>query len=210
MKKNSLSRDQRRRAKLAKRRTSSDAMDARRPIGDKYRKERFIQPMLHTELAILSTYIMSQKRLTDDVVKEGIKTLISQLDSGAVRFPPEDDPELFDSPELTDFLIWSIGDQWRQMADQGEVVSTKDLIGILRTVLDSLEVWTTGGKGSRGYLIYLEGFVKKLGVPVSTELSSGWSRSAKDSEMGLPFGLVGRIYASLGLSRIWGNRSRGN
>lgn len=172
MKKNQLSRDQRRRAKLAKRRPDSGGFGPRsqnRSISGKYRKARFAEPVYYTELGILVSYVMTQKRLTDDMVREGIKRLIARLDAGSVQFPPIDDPDLFDSPEPANFLIWNIGDQWRRLYARGARLAIKDLIGILRTVLDSVDVWATGAKDSRGYLTYLEGFMEKLGVHVTAE-----------------------------------------
>ena len=41
-----------------------------------------------------------------------------------------------------------------------------DLIGILRTILRSIEIWRSRSLHSQGYLRYVEGNMKKLGVSV--------------------------------------------
>ncbi len=40
------------------------------------------------------------------------------------------------------------------------------MIGVLRTILRSVEVWHSESGHSRGYLHYIEGFLKKAGVSV--------------------------------------------
>jgi hypothetical protein len=52
------------------------------------------------------------------------------------------------------------------MADRQALPKREDVIGVVRTILGSLETWRSQSMHSRGYLQFLEGFLKKAGVNV--------------------------------------------
>ena len=55
---------------------------------------------------------------------------------------------------------------WRILEEKGTLPRRDDLIGILRTILHSIAIWRSQSLHSQGYLHYIEGFMKKLGVSV--------------------------------------------
>ena len=65
-----------------------------------------------------------------------------------------------------DLIITNIRRNWRILEEKGELPGQDDLIGILRTTLHSLSIWRSQSLDSQGYLRYIEGFMKKLGVSV--------------------------------------------
>ena len=65
-----------------------------------------------------------------------------------------------------DLVIANIRRNWQIMAEEGTLPGRDDLIGILRTILHSIQIWRSQSLHSQGYLRYVEGFMKKLGVSV--------------------------------------------
>jgi hypothetical protein len=66
------------------------------------------------------------------------------------------------APETeVDYLIWNIRLHWRLLVEKIGPVRSDDFVGILRTLLYSLEAhaWNTGEK--RGYVEYIEGFLDR-------------------------------------------------
>ena len=68
-----LSRDQRRKTKLARRRRT----DRITPYeGNRYRSERFVQAMLQAEIGIYESYCIAGRRLTDHEVAASLRDLV--------------------------------------------------------------------------------------------------------------------------------------
>jgi hypothetical protein len=166
-KKNRLSRDQKRKAKLAKesRRARQDVS----PLayeGKKYKRDDLVPVYLATETAILEAFAITDRQLTDRVVRSALERLILQLRQGPL--PPEDDTGSLEivAGQEEDFIIRNIRRHWLEVLPWPR---TDDVIGVLRTTLNSINVWGTRSHESRGYLNYVEGFLKKGGVSVRAE-----------------------------------------
>lgn len=158
------SKDQKRKGRLTKRsaRRGSEVSIPRNIR--RYQDDAYVEPTLFTECAILQAHVTFQRRLTDKSVECSLRRMIQMISDGSISFPPSDDQELFDSIDIHDFVIWNIGQKWRELYDGGHRLTRKEMIGILATVLRSIECWTTGGEDSQGYLIYVEGFLAKGGI----------------------------------------------
>ena len=65
-----------------------------------------------------------------------------------------------------ELVVANICRNWRILEEEGALPGRDDLIGVLRTILHSIEVWRSQSLHSQGYLRYVEGFLKKLGVSV--------------------------------------------
>lgn len=202
MKKSRHSRDQKRKAKLKRRESRAPATDITPYLGTKYRKDKYVDITFATEAGILETYVVTHRRLTDEDVIVVVEGLIGKLRSGQLSFPPADDPAQFDSTDVRDFMAWNIGSRWRELAEDGIRVSTKDLVGVLRSLLGSIEVWGSPSKGPRGYLDYLEDFMKNLGYVVETvgndslPFASVTTQPVQPGRFAGAVGLIGRMFMS--------------
>ncbi len=66
-----------------------------------------------------------------------------------------------------DTVAWRIQDRWKEtLAHTVPRPSNSDLTGVLRTIMNSLEVRTRMTPGGRGYLSFLIDFLKKTGFNV--------------------------------------------
>jgi len=160
------SRDQKRKAKLKKRAERSRKHESLAYAGAKYKTDEYAPLFFRTEVGIYESYVMCDRDLTDDEVEAAIERMIVQMRQGSL-------PALSESGVLTlteggeeDLIIANIRRNWQIMAEKGTLPAQDDLIGMLRTILHSIQVWRSQSLHSKGYLRYVEGFVKKLGVSV--------------------------------------------
>jgi tetratricopeptide (TPR) repeat protein len=125
-----------------------------------YRSERFIPYIMATEVGIHEAATMDDS-LNDAAVRAGVNRLISQLRQGESVAPQSD--KASGGAQLID---WRMRDNLWRAFDQHGPIPNEDLIGCLKTILDSIETWSGPPLGQRGYLGYLAGFMKQLGVNV--------------------------------------------
>jgi hypothetical protein len=163
------SRDQKRKAKLKKRALRSRKHESLAYSGKKYKTDEFVPIFYRTERGIYESYVMCDRELIDDEVEAAIERLVIQMREGPL--PPL--PPLPATGVMTfteggeeDLIITNIRRNWRILEEKGELPGQDDLIGILRTTLHSLSIWRSQSLDSQGYLRYIEGFMKKLGVSV--------------------------------------------
>jgi hypothetical protein len=160
--KHRLSKDQRRKDKLARRTKRQE--NAPTPYsGKKYRDGHWTRHVYATELAVYETIQASGRRLTNEQAREAFVTLIKALRSGAPAELGDDEPDLeYLAGQEVPYLIWNIRAHWTDFVLDHGPVATEDWIGILRTLLYSIEShgWHTGS--GRGYLAFLEGFIGEM------------------------------------------------
>jgi hypothetical protein len=160
-----LSRDQKRKQKLAKRQARQAPSPSSAYQGNRYRSPEFVKPTFATEKAIYTAFVASGRKLTDAEVEEHLEALIA-----AMRIKPAAEliyPGNVADTDLPDgWVAEMILRQWEELLEAGGLPPRDDLIGILRSILGSLETWRSRSAGSRGYLHFLEGFVNKLGFRV--------------------------------------------
>jgi len=133
--------------------------------GNKYKTEELVHVILETETAIHECDVMTE-RLTDHDVRKALETLIVQLRSGRL---PEIDPKkpLEVGPDdRSELVIWNIRGHWDYYFHENPHPGRDKVVGVLRTILGSIETWSHPGATSRDYLDYLEGFLARLGVEV--------------------------------------------
>jgi hypothetical protein len=161
-----LSRDQKRKAKLKKREDRSRKHESLAYHGKKYKTEKYV-PILHrTEIGIYESYVMCDRELTDDEVEEALERLIVRMRSKALPLPSATNRLTISGNENDDLIIWNILRNWQILTSRDQLPGRDDLIGILRTILHSLEIWRAQSLHSQGYLQFVEGFMKKTGVAV--------------------------------------------
>jgi hypothetical protein len=132
--------------------------------GSKYKKPEFTPLFLATETAIYETFVVGHRTLTDRTVARALTRLVEQLRAGPLpAFDPDAQPVLVAGQE-EDFLVWNIRNHWTELFERSGRPLPETLIGILRTLLGSIEVWTSPSPTSRGYLNYIEGFLNRGGI----------------------------------------------
>jgi len=161
-----LSRDQKRKAKLKKRAEYSRKRESLAYSGGKYKTDEYAPIFAQTEIGIYESYVMCDRELTDDEVEAAIERLVIQMREGPLPPHPETDVITITEEGEEDLVIANIRRNWRILEEEGTLPSRDDLIGILRTILNSISIWRSQSLHSQGYLRYIEGFMKKLGVSV--------------------------------------------
>jgi hypothetical protein len=131
--------------------------------GGKYRTAEMVPLHLATERGIMEAFHVSGKKLTDAEVVRALERLVRELRSG--RSPLPEPAPAWPTPQGTeeDLILSLIRNHW-QAIDQASGLPERDtLVGVLRSVLGSVDTWTTAGSESRGYLHYLQGFMHQAG-----------------------------------------------
>jgi hypothetical protein len=160
-----LSRDQKRKAKLKKKAERSRKHESLAYHGKKYQGPEYVLIMHRTEVGIYESYVVSGRTFTDDDVEASLEELIGELREGPRQLTSETAEEAdVEAPE--DLTVWAIRNQWRMLAERDALPGRDDLVGVLRTLLHSLEIRRSMAMNSRGYLHFLEGFMKETGIRV--------------------------------------------
>lgn len=163
--KSRLSRDQKRKAKLAERAKKRPVSESLAYSGTKYQADRWTPHVYQTELAVYETIVLSDRRLTNSQVEAAFIQLIGRLRAGLTAPLQEEEPEvIFVAGSEVEFLMWNIRRNWRILFQEQGPVSTGDWVGILRTLLNSIEAhaWNTGRH--RGYVHFLQGFMQRVSL----------------------------------------------
>ena len=134
--------------------------------GNKYRTEKYVFIMLATETAINDAHVISDRSLTDNDVKTALIEMIGRLRKGplpALEDMSEEEKQAFGKNH---FLIWNILARWQSHFEKHGPVAKDALIGVLRTILGSVETHRSNSQSAKGYLDFLEGFLSRIGVNV--------------------------------------------
>jgi hypothetical protein len=164
-KKNRLSRDQKRKAKLAKQAQKTRARMPPSPLayaGNKYKKDEYLPLVAEAEMAVHEVDVVSGKRLRDRHVKAALEQLVLQMREG--RLEPLDDALRLQEGGEAEAITVNIRRHWEAMSEEAGTFSKDEQIGVLRTLINSVETWTSPNPESRGYLSFVEGFLKEEGL----------------------------------------------
>ena len=133
--------------------------------GNKYKNEKYLPLIFQTEAGIYESFVMQDHKLTDHDVRRCLEELIRGIRSGKEQISTLPDNAGSDPEEnVPDFLTWNIRLQWQDYLEKYDPPARDDAIGVLRTIMSSIETWGTIDPESRGYLRYLSGFMGKLGI----------------------------------------------
>ncbi len=160
-----LSRDQKRKQKLARRGSSQPTQLAG---VKKYRAEKYIKAVMRAEMGIHESDVMLHRALTDREVAASLRELILELRSAAAN-PAEQVKAAEASATLgggAEMIGWNIKRNWQELFATEPRHSDAELAGILDLILDSISNWSSMGRGPRAYLDFIEGFLGRLGVQV--------------------------------------------
>ena len=132
--------------------------------GDTYKKAEFVPAMMHAERAIFETFLMTGRSMSDQTAIAGIKRLVLAMRGDELPTLPETPSNSYDAGREADLVMENIRRNWAKHFATAWQPSDEDLIGILRTILGSIDHWRTPGPGSIGYLHYIAGFLKQAGL----------------------------------------------
>ncbi len=164
MAKKHLSHDQKRKAKLAKRAKKAPQPANLAYTGNKYKTDDLLPLSQATETGILQAYVMSGRTITDHTVRGALESMVMQMRGpGLPHFEHECEATVEPGKEH-ELVVWAIRHNWHHLFEEEPHPGTDALIGILRTLLNSLDTFGTPSKQSRGYLNFVEGFLKKGGI----------------------------------------------
>ena len=164
-KRNQRKQEKKRRAERAKR-AASPLPTAY--LGNKYRTGELAESHFFTERGIFQADLISKRKLTDALVKSVLQQLILQLRHGRLTSLMELALFRYTVGQEEMLLNRSIRFQWLELSVEDALPGRDSLIGVLRSILGSIETWTTPEPKSRGYLEYLEGFLERLGITESS------------------------------------------
>jgi hypothetical protein len=166
MAKKRLSRDQKRKAKLAKRAKKGPVTSPLAYEGNKYKTEELEPIFLETETGIYTAYRASGGRVADHHVRSALERMIGLM-RGPGLPPYEHACEVSYVPgQEEELVIWGVRHNWHHYFDEFPHPGVENLVGVLRTILGSMDTWSTPGRESRGYLTYLRGSLRQAGVDV--------------------------------------------
>jgi hypothetical protein len=177
MAKDKRSKDQKRKAKLAARARRKEATHVVEPYeGRKYQQDFWTPFVFATETAIYEVIRMTDSRLHNDTVQVALVRLVTDLRGGLSPTVAEAEAQqdLVIGQEAA-FLMWNIRRHWTEFFASERKVAVPDLIGVLRTLLYSIEAhqWKTGR--DRGYVAFLEGFMHRQGVETNVLHADQWA-----------------------------------
>jgi hypothetical protein len=165
--KDKRSRDQKRKAKLTERAKKQHVTEVTPYEGRTYQADRWVPWVFETELAVHEAQVALGPRLTNEHVRRAFTDLVIRLRKGLAPTAGDDATELrLAEGAEPEFVITMIRSHWRRAFEERGAVAAADLIGILRTLLNSMEAhaWNRGPAG--GHLAFLREFMRKQGVNV--------------------------------------------
>lgn len=164
-KKNRLTHEQKRKAKLVERARRSPEPVSLAYTGNKYKTDELTPVYMSTETGIYETFVMTDRKLTDRTVSAALTKLLGQMQRGPL--PPLNQSLGVESEAFEEnFIVFNIRRNWQALFETERHPGPEKMRGVLRTLLGSITFWTSPDPHSRGYLHYIEGFLKKMGVSV--------------------------------------------
>jgi hypothetical protein len=164
---------QKKREKQRKKKSHAVARQRRRGLqavlpyeGNRFKSDAYIPAVFATECGIFEGFVAMDRKLTDDDVAASLTSMIRDLRQGTIRpLPDPDRPETLQG-EYPSPIEQAIRKNWDDFAARGGRLSRDEQIGILRTLLNSINIFGSGQRASRGYLSFVEGLMTRAGVEV--------------------------------------------
>jgi hypothetical protein len=167
MRKDQKKRDRKRRKKQEEKKRQARQAESLAYLGNKYKTDELIPTFMHTEIGIYETYVMTDRKLVDQTVASSLETLIRKMRTGTLPPLTETDAIHYEVGREEDLLIENIRRSWaNHFATEWQPPKDK-LIGVLRSILGSIQKVKSPGPQSQSYMKHIAGFLtKKLGVSV--------------------------------------------
>jgi hypothetical protein len=167
MAKDRRTRDQKRKKMLEERKRKERQAESLAYMGKKYQTDELIPTWMKTEVGIYETYVMSHRKLCDQTVVTALESLIRQIRTRTLP-PYEDVSEIvYQVGQEEELVIENIRRNWSEHFAEKWQPPRDKLIGVLRTILGSIQKVRAPGPHSQSYMRHIEGFLtKKIGVSV--------------------------------------------
>ena len=176
------------RKQLVRRKTRTETAASFAYTGNKYKTEALVTTLCSAETGILQAFVISGRELTDRVVESALVDMIMALRRNTLP-PLDDEPDSsYTTHSDKDLVCWCIRGNWRELYCTEPPLGRDKLVGVLRTILGSIEVWKSAGRDSRGYLNYIEGFLGEMGISVDADCCDTNTRAITDNNELLEIG----------------------
>lgn len=167
MAKDRRSRDQKRKAKLAKKNRKDRLTSSLAYRGTKYKTDELAYFWMCTETGIYEASVISGRMLRDESVANAIEKLIAQLRSRSFCMPAEEFEISYEIGQEEDLVIECILQGWSRHYDETSRISKHTIVGVLRSILGTIELTRANASNSQRYIHYICNFLtNKLGVSV--------------------------------------------
>ena len=135
--------------------------------GMKYKTEELVPFLFHTEHAIHEAFVISRRGFTDHDVRKALETMIGGIRQNRILAGEETDVKAErgqNAGNADEFIVCNILFCWREFFETRFRPGRDQLVGVLRTILGSIDVWGSVNPKSQGYLEYIEDFLGQVGV----------------------------------------------
>jgi hypothetical protein len=134
---------------------------------DEFKKPRLAQIWLETEIAIHEISVVTGGSISDQTVFAAVERLVLQMLAGPLP-PLEVETSLsWEKGKEDDLLIENIRLHWVALLQPGMSWSKEDFIGVLRSILGTINIKKSALPHSVSYLRYVAAFLEhKAGVKV--------------------------------------------
>jgi len=161
------SRDQKRKKKLAEERRKARENQSLAYLGERYKTSALVPVWMQTEVGIYEVYVITERKLLDRTAALALEKLIMMMRAGTLPPMPDLDRVQYEEGQEENFVIENIRRHWATHFATAARPSKDDLIGVLRTILGSIERMKSPSPQSQTYMRHIAGFLtKKLGVSV--------------------------------------------
>jgi hypothetical protein len=124
-----------------------------------------------TEKAIYEVIQLTERKLPNDEVKKAFEQLVLELRRGLPPALAADEPEpALQVGQASDYVVWNIRRRWAEFFATVGSVAVAELIGVLRTLLHSIEAHQWNTDRQRGYVAFLQQFLEERGLDKDIEL----------------------------------------
>lgn len=167
MAKDRRSRDQKRRDKLARKRRQSRQNESLAYMGDRYKTKELIHTLMNAEVGIYESFVMTERQLLDQTVASAVEKLIKQMRAGTLPPLPDTGEIHIEAGNEENLVIENIRRNWARHFATKWRPPRDQRIGVLRTILGSIERVRSPSPRSQSYMHHIAGFLTgKLGVKV--------------------------------------------
>jgi hypothetical protein len=134
------------------------------------RNQQLLPLILHAEIAIRESFVMSGHIITDNDVRAALESLASlhQNDENTRAFQEpvnarqeKNTENLAENNTTENFIVWNIRQHWKEYWKDRPSTNYNDIVIAVRSLLSSLECYENTDSASQGYLQHLEGFLTK-------------------------------------------------
>jgi hypothetical protein len=159
------------RRKLEKKRKAQK--ERRRPepqvlayTGNKYRRDELGPFHFTVESAIYECYVLTKRKLMDNHARQALTELIALLRHGPLpEWKPNEELVLSAGGEV-ELIKTDIRFHVHEYLQKNPHPGRDNMIGVLRSILGSIDMWGSINPASRGYLEYIADFCLQAGVTV--------------------------------------------